>query len=436
MATVVPGIKAKFGSTTYYQSIMPAGQLVSVARPASEQDDWAGWSIEERLQRELNSKRISEQISPYMAESADRFFGSIIVLLYKGHIEFEPLEEFKAKIPAGYRHAAEGLGFITIEGGEYIILDGQHRVVAIRDILQGKYNGKATYARELPNDQLSVIFIEYENIEKTRRIFNKVNRNAKPTSRSDNIITSEDDGYAIVARRLLNKDMEGPLAIEYEGQKGELELIVNWKSNTIPTRSNQITTISAVHQTVMDILDYKGIINFDEKTHVNRPSKEALKQAYDLCSKWWSTVLIKVDCYVEATKNPKLVPKMREPDQPYSLLFKPVGTIVLFKSLVRIMQRCREMHGTLHLEDAIDRAEKVDWSISSDIWKEILVRPNLSVITSQQSYSLAANLVAYLVAPEYTTDEQKDTLLKEYNVQRGHDDPDEEGWEPLPNPVV
>ena len=54
-------------------------------------------------------------------------------------------------------------------------------------------------------------FIESRDGQKTRRIFNKVNRHAKPTGRSDNIITSEDDGYALVTRRLLDTDLDAPL---------------------------------------------------------------------------------------------------------------------------------------------------------------------------------------------------------------------------------
>ena len=44
------------------------------------------------------------------------------------------------------------------------------------------------------------ILIEHEVNMKTRRVFNVVNRYAKQISRGDQIITSEDDGYAIVAR--------------------------------------------------------------------------------------------------------------------------------------------------------------------------------------------------------------------------------------------
>ena len=41
-------------------------------------------SIGDKMQREPNIKRIKNQIAPYFKEHKDRFFGSIIVLVYKG----------------------------------------------------------------------------------------------------------------------------------------------------------------------------------------------------------------------------------------------------------------------------------------------------------------------------------------------------------------
>ncbi len=246
MATVVPAIRAHMGNTTYYQTTMHARELAHSARPAQETDAW-GTSIEERIQRELNQKRVRDQIVPYLVQAEDRFFGSIIVLIYKGSVEFEDLTSVTGKVPAAYRSVAESIGFLTIDGGELVVLDGQHRLAALRDVVNGQYeptdNG---HASEVASDELCVIFIEHESNEKTRRIFNKVNRYAKSTSRSENIITSEDDGYAIVTRRLVEEG--APLGIKHKG-----DLIIDWKSNTIAARSTKLTTISAIYETTKDI---------------------------------------------------------------------------------------------------------------------------------------------------------------------------------------
>ncbi|MFN6065740.1 MAG: DNA sulfur modification protein DndB, partial [Pseudanabaena sp.] len=152
-------------------------------------------SIEDRLQREPDIKRVKEEIAPYLADSKDRFFGAMIVLVYKGEVYFEGLKDWiSSKAPRAYQSVAEHIGILTIDGGSLIMLDGQHRLLALEKVIRGEVTGD--YREDIPNDDVCVIFIHHEGNEKTRRIFNKVNRYAKPTSRGDNIITSEDDRSA------------------------------------------------------------------------------------------------------------------------------------------------------------------------------------------------------------------------------------------------
>src|SRR5206468_953140 len=133
----------------------------------------------------------------------DRFFNALIVLVYEPEsFEFEPLSKTVPGLPAAYRKSAEQMGFLSIEGGSLVVLDGQHRLAALRGVTTAGPELKGEYVDAVADDELSVLFIPHESFEKTRRIFNKVNRYAKPTSPSDNIITSEDDGSAIVTRWL------------------------------------------------------------------------------------------------------------------------------------------------------------------------------------------------------------------------------------------
>ena len=93
MAYVMPCITGKMGTTDFYEVTMSARELVSAVRPASEMDVWSTWSVDERLQRELNMKRINEQIVPYLQKSPDRFFGSIVVVAYETQtFEFGPVD--------------------------------------------------------------------------------------------------------------------------------------------------------------------------------------------------------------------------------------------------------------------------------------------------------------------------------------------------------
>jgi DNA sulfur modification protein DndB len=417
---LLPAIRGKMGSTTFYDATMPAREVVSAFRPARDLDDWANMGIDERMQRDPNVKRIRDEIVPYLARSKDRLFGALIILVYKGNIEFEPLDSLGGKIPAAYKKVAEKIGFITVDGGELIVLDGQHRLLALRQILQDGAEGD--FVSEVPTDDISVIFVQHESNEKTRRIFNKVNRYAKPTSRSDNIITSEDDGYAIVTRRLL--DDGAPLG-RHAGKD-----IVEWRSNTLSERSIKLTTLSAVYESMKDILAHAGIIHFDEKHSVNRPKEEKLDEAYEQAEIWWSAVL-QLEPYKRALADPSSIPDMRKDGESYSMLFKPIGQIALFKGLVLAVGR------GLPLEKAVKRVPLIDWNIGSPIWQNVIVAPGGRMIGRKEAYDLAANLIAYLLAPEQTTSQDKEKLKEAYNTARGYDfDQSAPGTEPedLPEP--
>ncbi|BAY97330.1 DGQHR domain protein [Tolypothrix tenuis PCC 7101] len=435
MANVIPAIEARMGSITYYEAIMSARALVSSVRPANESDEWAMWGIEERMQREVDEKRIREEIVPYLAKSPDRFFGSIIVLVYKPEVfSFEPVGTL-GKLPAAYSSVARNMGFLTLEGGELIILDGQHRTVALRDIINSKEKPEGEFISEVPSDEVCVIFLTHESNEKTRRIFNKVNRYAKPTSRADNIITSEDDGYAIIGRRLMRKG--APLGGEYSDDKSGRELIVDWKNNTITGRSKKLTTVSVLYETARDILAYEGIRDFDEKTRVRRPSEDELDEAYAHVANWWEDILAEIKPYKEVIdelskgQSPSCADK-RDDEYQYSLLFKPAGQIALVKGLICAVER------GLNRKEALRRVNKVDWRTTSDIWTGTIVTASGRMSTGKQSYDLAAELIAYLIGAEYIKDEDIEILKERYNKARGYDyknQKPETNPEELPQPV-
>jgi len=429
MATVIPAIKARMGSTPYYETTMTAQELAGTVHPAQETDQWASATIEERIQRELNARRVKEEIVPYLLKAQDRFFGAMIVLLKDGELEFEDVTQFGLKVPSAQRSAAERMGFLNIVGGERIVLDGQHRLAALRTVVQREYDdgGQPDFAAEVPNDEISVIFIKYEDAEKTRRIFNKVNRSARVTTRADNIITSEDDGFAVVTRMLVRD--KAPLGITYPPKN---ELVVDWKSNTIADKGSKLTTISTVYETVKDILDAEGIAMMDEKRSVVRPSEDLINEAYEAAECWWSKLMAKITPFKEAAADPSQLPRMREAGT-YKLLLKPNGQQALVKGLARAVQR------GAGLETIIERANQIDWA-DMEIWENVLIKPNGSMIARMDAYRQAADLIAYMVASEKTSEDQRDALKREYAILKGNpvarEMPIEQVPDLVPDPIV
>jgi len=380
--------------------------------------------IEERMQRELDMKRVMQEIAPYIARSEDRFFGSVIVLVYKGNIEFEGILALNIKVPAAYNAVAGSIGFLTIDGGSLIVLDGQHRLAALEKVIKGEVKGP--YALDVPEDKISVIFIGHESSQKTRRIFNKVNRYAKNTSRGDNIITSEDDGYAIVSRFLLEPDN----CLGKRDSEGKIDL-VNWNSNTLSGRSTKLTTISAVYETVKFILGASGHALTDLQI---RPTDEELGEYQTLADDFWTIVLNNVKPYKTALANPEDIPAMRADDQPFSLLFKPAAQIAFFQALASIIAE-----KWLTLEEATTRANSIDWCMKSKMWVDIIMRSSGSIDATKDARDIAARLIMYLVAADKMNAAERGKLEKDFNTRRNYDyDNPELGEkpEPLPKPVV
>ncbi|MFC4605847.1 DGQHR domain-containing protein [Rhodococcus kronopolitis] len=417
MAITRPCLRGRMGSTTYYEVTMTARELTNSVRPARETDAWASASIDERIQREVNKGRVMKTIVPYLAQHPDRFFGSFIVLAKPGGIEFESLGDIVEGLSAAYRSQAGDIGFLTFTSGELIALDGQHRLVAFREVITGGPE-LGPYWSQVGDDQVCVLVLEEESAEKTRRIFNKVNRHAKPTGRSDNIITSEDDGYALVTRRLLDSSIEAPLAARQSEERSHD--LVEWGMTTLKQKSEKLTTISAVYETVQDVLSINnGFAGFSEKENPVAPDDNTLNRAYDVVSDWWEQILT-LQAFTTALSDPASIPSTRfDNEHSHTLLLRPVGQMALVKGLTRAMTYSK---GEVSLKTLLERVDRVDFSATpSCIWRDTIVRADGRMVARREAFELAGRLVCYMILPDYVTEEFTQTLYEDWNKARGKD---------------
>lgn len=413
MPTILPALKGIMGSTTYYLTTMTARALALTVRPARDTERWASMSIDERLQREPNLVRVKKEMAPYLANHPDRFFGSVIVLVPPGTIKFEPLTRFQG-VPEGYREATSNVGFLVINDGEHIALDGQHRLLAMREM--SSFTQVYGPLQDAANkDEVSVILIEFESDKKTRTIFNKVNRYAKPTGAFDNIVTSETDGFAIVTRRLMDQGHDGPLrARPLNGVDRDL---VEWQRTSLIRTSSKLTTITALYETVVDILVTAGFGSFSEKSSPTAPPDDQIDEAYGIAKYWWEQVLA-MPQYQRVLDDPDLLPDLRHsPTHEASLLYRPVGQIALLKGLCYAH---RQNPAELPVETLVERASRLNWSpASTSYWRGVIVKPDGNMIAKREAYELAAVLLEYLISPNGMSDEGQLSLWTKWNTVRG-----------------
>ncbi|HQZ33563.1 MAG TPA: DNA sulfur modification protein DndB [Ilumatobacteraceae bacterium] len=434
VAFTFPAIRARMGSTDYFQVAVSARDLASVAIPVNELTEWKQWSISERFQRELAMRRVHEELIPYLVRSSDRFFGSIIVLVYEPDVfEFESLDGLATGMGAAYRGLTSRMGFLTVSGGQLVALDGQHRLVALREIVAGRAEVVGEFTESIADDELCVVFVRHEALEKTRRIFNKVNQHARPTTKSDNIITSEDDGYAIVARWLVDSDpplgLSAPLPPLGLLHPKTGEPLVEWRSTSLSQNQESLTTLNAVYQTIEVILDAHGMTNFGEKDRVTRPANKLLERAYGWCCEWWSAVLAGVDVFARAAEKPYLIPDLRRGRSPSSLLMRPIAHVALFRGLAEATSA-----GML-LTDAVRRTNDIDWHSDADHWRDVIVRANGAPIAKSEAVKLTGRLIAYLIAADRMSQPAVDRLRLSFAEAKGWDPTGSSPMPILPAPL-
>lgn len=427
MSYVFPAVAGSMGSTTYYQANLRARELAAVAKTAAELPAWRDWSIFERFQRDLAYGRVKREIVPYLVQTRDRFFGSLIVLVYEPKVfEFDSVESFRPEVGASYKGAAERLGFLTIEGGELVVLDGQHRLVALREVVTADRELTGPYRDAIAEDELCVLFIRHESFEKTRRIFNKVNRYAKPTSKSDNIITSEDDGVAVVTRWLVEKTpplgTRGPQPpLSFTGSDGEP--LVEWRSSQLDAGARKLTTLNHLYQTVEVILHANGIMDFDERHRVNRPEDAELLAAYELAAGWWRSAIANIQPFQEALARPSRIPEMRRFQHESSLLMRPVSQVALFRGIAGAVRK------GLNLDTAFRRASRIGWRAASAVWEDTFIYANGRMNARAEGVSLGGDLISYLIAAELHSKDEVEALRDRLATAKG-------AWHfDLPKPV-
>lgn len=399
---VIPAIRAKMGSTSYYQAILRADELARTVQAAMDFVEFESFMESEKMQRSMNERRVEEQIVPYLCRSPDRFFGSVIVLAYRTEIfEFTPWEEFhQGKLPAAMKEVSQRSGVLEISGGQLFALDGQHRLHALRTVVSGEEVTRHTrqkiegpHRSEVKNDEISAIFVPFESTVKARRIFNKVNRYAKPTSHSTNILTSEDDGYAILTRCLVgvdDPDKFGGRDIRPLDLRSGKKHLIEFEKSSLSTGSPMLTTLETVYNTVKVICSATGHPDLDEKKNVVRPSDRTLADAYDDCAEWWELLMTGFKPFSRLREYPTLIEGARHMDRKFSLVFRPKGLEAFVNGLANAHRRTG-----WPISKLLGIADRIPLQLNSSAWLGIMVGYNGKMITKQAK--LASDLIAYLL---------------------------------------
>ena len=209
-----PALKARMGDWDYYIVKMRMRDVAIEVKFGSQVHN--DYTLDEAIQRTIKESRVKKEIVTYLTRRTDRFFGSLVVAAIGGSPKFYPVsisDDPQFEIFAGEESIEETFGLLRFSGTQnYYALDGQHRLKAIKTLLQP--DDDQEWIEPPPgfeNEEISVLMVirpddidAEEWLSSYRRLFSSLNRYAKPTDKDTNIIMDEDDTIAIITRRLIS----------------------------------------------------------------------------------------------------------------------------------------------------------------------------------------------------------------------------------------
>jgi len=405
MASSLPAFRGSFGSTEFFVLTMKAGEFVRSMTIPKELEEWEDLSPEEKFQREINYKRVATHIAPYLAHDNDRFIGAFIVEVRGDEeMEFESLVDAGIKFPKALPNSLMNqFGILYLSGSEVMIpLDGQHRLAALEFAISGKDERKNDIKGLTPNpkvaeDTCTVILIRHD-LEKARKIFNKVNKYAKPTSKADNLITDDSDYIAVITREIIVGDII------------PRRLVKTGSSNTIPANAPEFTTLATIYEINLRVEDvYTGKKPDVAKTP--RPEDKAL--AVQNLKGFWQD-FIQIDAYANSLADSSEAGDKRRIDiRMNSLACRPIVQRILAETILELQIGDGEKN-KLSVPEAVAKINRVDWSPENPLWQGILLN-GTRIIAGASPLKFAVRVIAYLLGQPLDEQELK-KLRKDFEA--------------------
>ena len=301
-------------------------------------------------------------------------------------------------MPANYRLPASDMGFLTLAGSEILVpIDGQHRAKAFKFAIDGTDDTNRQILGmksnpDLANDQVSVILVRFETI-RARRIFNKINRYAKPTTKGDNLITDDDDAIAVMSRDLL-------------GEGGVIPArLVKIGANALNKTAPEFTTLATFYDSNLAIVHGLGIVGSGTPQQMNEEQRDTVKEDVQAV---WQLLLNHIDLWYKAIQDPSQDgdgdrAEIREQMLPG----KPIGQLSLVRAYMLMREKCEGVPE----RELCERLNRINWDASDPMWHGVLMNPNGRVMSGRNTVKLAADFIAHLGGAQLTS-EEKSSLLE------------------------
>ena len=202
-----PALRSRIGDWYYYVTTLPFREVALRVQPATDlvtTRDMSSW-----IQRSIVQER-AKRIADYLINQSQHFFPGIVVGVFRGEptwYEIDVEDNVALTDPAIVPNAQYTLGLLELNGTEQLYaIDGQHRIAGIKEALKRLTTQDNTEHRDrLANEDLTILFVSADidsegQLQRVRRLFTTLNKEAKKVSDAEIVALDEDDAAAIVTR--------------------------------------------------------------------------------------------------------------------------------------------------------------------------------------------------------------------------------------------
>jgi len=234
-----PAMRGRMGKRDFYVTMVK----LSLVPKLFKFRDWAELPPEQRAQRVIQKSRIPE-ITQYILDNEDGYLFSSLTASFDCEPIFTPVD------------GRQDLGTLEVPfDSDLVINDGQHRRAAIEEAL--RENPK------LGEETISVVLFPFEDLGRMQQMFSDLNRTARTTSKSLNILYNQRD---------LMSQITLTISERIEVFKG----LVDKDRVSLALRSPKLFTLAAIYDATNALLGSAVDADYDGKLALSLEFWEAL----------------------------------------------------------------------------------------------------------------------------------------------------------------
>lgn len=380
-----PSIQARMGSWTYYMIRMTMREVAESVRFAAEV--WSDRTLDEAIQRVLDEGRVKKEIVQYLTRQEHRFFSSIVIAALEGNPHWIPLEISEVpsmQLFSGYKPLQNTFGVLRFDGRQkYYALDGQHRLSAIKALIDHNSDVWRDAPPGFADEEISVIVVvpsegeaEEAFLKRYRRLFGNLNRYAKAMDNVTNIIMDEDDVFAILTRRLVtdHEFFKAPVI-----QHRDSPRIKTKKGKNLRPNDPYFTSLEALYAMNTQLLLSKARRN-NEWSNLKmykrfRPEDDYIDELFEELANYWNVLL---EVLPDLRRDPPTMRCHDEDDvgdeQSDSALFWPIGQ-ELMTQLARDLLDEGVSKGIESVRERIMPLSELSWNLHTAPWRNLVLVP-------------------------------------------------------------